>query len=186
MGKMFSLSRRRYCIREDISRNTDKLNHSIYKVQRSNIKLKPKKCALFEDEVVYLGHIVSEHGIKCDPEKLIAIKAWPTPENIFDVRSFLWISSYYRKYIQNFSTIAFPLTQLIRKNQKFAWTDNCMNSFLILKHALVSAPILSYPTRNDKFILDKDASAYGIGAVLSQVQDGKENVIAYGSKTLSQ
>ena len=61
-----------------------------------------------------------------------------------------------------------------------------MNSFLILKHALVSAPILSYPTRNDKFILDKDASAYGIGAVLSQVQDGKENVIAYGSKTLSQ
>ena len=89
MGKMFSLSRRRYCIREDISRNTDKLNHSIYKVQRSNIKLKPKKCALFEDEVVYLGHIVSEHGIKCDPEKLIAIKAWPTPENISDVRSFL-------------------------------------------------------------------------------------------------
>lgn len=155
------------------------------RLRSANLKLKPKKCVLFEKEVSYLGHIVSEEGVKCDPGKLNAIKDWPTPTNISDVRSFLGIASYYRKFISNFSTTAFPLTNLTRKNQKFVWSEQCEECFKSLKNALISAPVLSYPTRDDPFILDTDASGYGIGAVLSQVQDGEERVIAYGSKTLS-
>lgn len=151
----------------------------------ANLKLKPKKCAMFKEEVSYLGHVVSKHGIKCDPAKLDTIKTWPTPESVADVRSFLGLASYYRKYIENFSTISFPLTQLTKKNQRFYWSEDCEQAFSKLKSLLISAPILAYPLRHESFILDTDASAYGIGAVLSQVQDGKEKVIAYASKTLS-
>lgn len=151
----------------------------------ANLKLKPKKCFLFQEEVSYLGHLVTKDGVKCDPAKLEAIENWPVPESVPDVRSFLGIASYYRKFIDNFSTISFPLTQLTRKNQKFVWSDQCKTAFHTLKTSLISAPILAYPTRNDPFILDTDASLYGIGAVLSQVQNGEEKVIAYGSKTLS-
>lgn len=151
----------------------------------ANLKLKPKKCKIFQDEVRYLGHIVSAEGIKCDPEKVNAIKDWPTPQSVSDVRSFLGIASYYRKFISEFSTIAFPLTQLTRKDKRFDWTRECDEAFLRLKEALTSAPVLAYPVSTGRFILDTDASNYGVGAVLSQEQDGVEKVIAYGSKTLS-
>ena len=153
--------------------------------RQANLKLKPKKCAFFQDEIKYLGHVVSEKGIKCDHEKTEAIQNWPKPENVSDVRSFLGIASYYRKFIPSFSEISFPLNQLTRKNTKFIWNSRCENSFHQLKHVLTSTPILAYPTRNDPFILDTDASLHGIGAVLSQVQGGEERVICYGSKTLS-
>ena len=150
--------------------------------RKANLKLKPKKCAFFRDEIKYLGHIVSEHGVKCDPAKIEAVQNCPTPKNVNDVRSFLGIASYYRKFIPNFSDIAFPLTQLTRKNQRFLWTDDCEQAFVKLREA---SPVLSYPTLDDPYILDTDASLYGIGAVLSQIQNGEERVIAYGSKTLS-
>ena len=91
----------------------------------ANLKLKPSKCTFFQNEVKYLGHIVSVDGVKCDPEKVSSVKYWPVPESVSDVRSFLGIASYYRKFIENFSTIAFPLTQLTSKNKRFIWTDEC-------------------------------------------------------------
>ena len=124
-------------------------------------------------------------GIQCDPEKTEIIINWQRPENMYDIRSFLGIASYYRKFIPSFSEIGFPLNQLTRKNRKFVWTDECENSFHKLKEALTSAPILAYPTRDDLFILDTDASLYGIGGELSQVQEGVERVISYSRKTLS-
>lgn len=151
----------------------------------ANLKLKPRKCKLFQNEVRYLGHVVSAAGIKCDPEKLDSIKSWPTPRSVSDVRSFLGIASYYRKFILDFSTIAYPMTQLTRKDKRFEWTDCCEDAFLKLKDALTSAPVLAYPKPNGQYILDTDASNFGVGGVLSQVQDGVEKVIAYGSKTLS-
>ncbi|CAC5378547.1 unnamed protein product [Mytilus coruscus] len=140
----------------------------------------PYSAPIVLDEVKYLGHVVSADGIKCDPEKINSVKNWPVPESVSDVRSFLGIASYYRKFIDKFSTIAFPLTQLTCKDKRFIWTDECQESFVTLKNALISTKVLAYPMRTDKFIIDTDASNFGMGAVLSQVQNGEERVIAYG------
>lgn len=133
----------------------------------------------------FLGHIVSHDGIRCNPEKISAVRDWPTPTSVTEMRSFIGIASYYRRFIENFSNVAYPLTRLTQKDRKFEWSEDCEKAFNSLKHLLTTAPILSYPSTNDMFILDTDASAYRVGAVLSQLQDGKEVVIAYGSKTLS-
>ena len=153
-------------------------------LRKANLKLKPKKCSLFQTEVSYLGHRVSKAGISCDPNKISAVQNWPIPTNITEVRSFLGTAGYYRKFIPNFSSIASPLSQLTRKNKRFKWDENCQRAFDELKSLLVSAPILAYPTANGKFILDTDASETGLGGVLSQVQGGEEKVIAYGSISL--
>ena len=150
----------------------------------ANLKLKAKKCSLFQKQVEFLGHVVSEEGIKCDPNKVSAVLDWPVPTNVTEVRSFLGLASYYRKFIPDFSGKASPLTNLTRKGQKFEWDEGCERAFNQLKQDLVSAPILAYPQSEGLFILDTDASAHSVGGVLSQVQDGTERVIAYASKTL--
>ena len=124
---------------------------------------------------------MSVDGMKFDLEKIKAVDDWPTPDSVSDLRSFLGLASYYRKFIKNFSTLALPLIQLSKKNRKFIWIDKCDIAFQNLKQSLISAPILPYPTRNGRFVLD--ASNSGIGAFLSQIQNGEERVIAYASKT---
>lgn len=156
------------------------------RLKASNLTLKPSKCVLFQKEVPFLGHIVSDKGIQCDPSKLDKVRDWPVPKNVSDVRSFLGLAGYYRRFIPEFSTIATPLTYLTRKGKKFCWTIDCQNSFENLKKLLCSAPILAYPDSTAEFILDTDASMSGIGAVLSQNQNGEEKVIAYASRTLNQ
>ena len=152
--------------------------------QEANLKLKASKCHLFQKEVVFLGHVVSEEGLRCDPAKIESVKDWPRPENVTEVRSFLGLASYYRKFIPNFAEKAVPLTALTKKNQPYVWDDRCEKAFEQLKNDLISSSVLSYPRREGEFILDTDASGYSVGAVLSQVQDGEERVIAYASKTL--
>ena len=154
-------------------------------LRQANLKCRPKKCKLFNHEVQYLGHIVSDKGVGCDPSKIESIKEWCTPKNVTEVQSFLGLASYYRKHILHFSDIASPLFNLTKKGKTFLWNDQCENSFATLKRCLIEAPILSYPTESGQFILDTDASLNGLGAVLSQIQDGEEKVIAYGSKTLN-
>ena len=107
------------------------------------------------------------------------------PTSVAEVRSFLGLASYYRKFVEGFATIASPLHDLLRKNSKFVWTDTCQEAFSTLKERLTRAPVLAYPEGEGQFILDTDASGYGIGAVLSQVQEGQEKVIAYASKALN-
>ena len=140
---------------------------------------------MFRKEVNFLGHIVSGDGIRCDPSKISAVKDWETPASVAEVRSFLGLASYYRKFVEGFATIASPLHDLLRKNSKFVWTDTCQEAFSTLKERLTGAPVLAYPEGEGQFILDTDASGYGIGAVLSQVQEGQEKVIAYASKALN-
>ena len=156
-------------------------------LKEAGLKLKPSKCQLFKRQVSFLGHIVGKDGIACDPEKIDKVKNWPTPRSVEDVRSFLGLANYYKRFIKNFSGVARPMTALTRKDAPFNWDESCTTSFQTLKEALISAPILAYPSSNanDKFILDTDASEYGIGAVLSQMQDGIERVIAYASQSLS-
>lgn len=152
----------------------------------ANLKLKPKKCVLFQSKVTFLGHVVSHEGIQCDPNKTKSIEHWPCPVSRTEVRSFLGLVGYYRRFVPNFSEIASPLTRLTRKRVAFHWDDACEQAFNSLKQSLLTAPILSFPENEGMFILDTDASAFGLGAVLSQIQgQGEEKVLAYASRTLN-
>ena len=117
------------------------------------------------------------------------MKNWPVPDSVKQVRAFIALCSYYRRFIKNFAQIARPLHKLLEKQDKkgtnFNWDRGCQDSFENLKTALIAAPILSNPAQSEAFILDTDASDFGIGAVLSQIQDGTEKVIAYFSRSLS-
>ena len=127
-----------------------------------------------ESKVAFLGHEVSEQGIATDPEKAKTVRDWPQPKSATEVRQFVGLASYYRKIIPNFATICKPLHKLTKKTSKFVWNDQTQNAFDTLKQSLTTAPILSYPMLQDQpFLLDTDASNVGVGAVLSQVQDGE-------------
>ena len=151
----------------------------------ANLKLSPKKCNMFQKSVTFLGHMISEHGIATDLDKIKAVKMWPIPKSVREVRSFLGLCSYYRRFVLNFSTIAKPLNKLTEKGGNFAWSAACQSTFDCFKCKLTETPILSFPHYDGLFILDTDASGVGIGAVLSQVQSGEEKVISYHSKCLS-
>ncbi|GFT98290.1 retrovirus-related Pol polyprotein from transposon 412 [Trichonephila clavipes] len=155
------------------------------KLSDANLKLNRSKCKFFQKEVNYLGHIISAEGVRTDPEKVSAVKNWKRPENLRELRSFLGLCTYYRKFVKGFSNIARPLHKLTESKQKFQWTKECEDSFLQLKEALTSSPILIYPQPDKPFILDTDASNESVGAVLSQEIDGQERVVAYWSKCLS-
>jgi len=149
-----------------------------------NLKLQPDKCEFLRKEVIYLGHIITEDGIRPDPSKLYAVEKFPVPRKIKDVQSFLGLAGYYRKFIKDFSKIAKPLTKLIKKGEKFSWTAEQQNSFQLLKEKLTTAPVLNYPDFQQEFLVTTDASDYAIGAVLSQGPVGQDRPIAYASRIL--
>ena len=157
------------------------------RLHKAGLVLKPSKCRLFQESVEFLGHVVSQEGISCDPNKLEAIKNWPKPQKVKDVRSFLGLASYYRKHIRSFATIAAPLNALTKKNAKFIFDKQCKKAFQTLKDKLCTDPIvLAYPNKEGTFVLDTDVGVYGVGGVLSQLQDdGQEKVISYASRTLA-
>lgn len=155
------------------------------KLKQAGLRLKPKKCAFFQKEVRYLGHVVSEGGVATDLSKTEEVATWPEPTSLSEVQEFLGLANYYRRFIQNFAQIAKPLHQLSEKSREFQWTEKCAEAFRELKQHLTSAPVLAFPDYSQPFVLDTDASGVGIGAVLSQVQKGEERVIAYASRTLT-
>ena len=155
------------------------------RLRHANLKLKPSKCKFACTQVTYLGHIVSPEGIAPDDDKISAVRDFPRPHNVKTVRSFLGISNYYRRFIKDFAKIAAPLNRLLRKDQKFLWTDACEQAFKALKEALISAPILAFPNFSETFHLYTDASNDGIGATLGQFHDGKDVAIAYAGRDLN-
>lgn len=163
----------------------ERLEKVFARLRDAGLKLKPKKCNFFCSEVLYLGHLVTSKGLATDPDKVEKVKNWPIPRSLKQVRAFLGLAGYYRKFIRNFSVIASPLHKLTQKDVRFKWTEPCNAAFQSLKDALVSAPVLGYPDFSQDFILDTDACLDGSGAVLSQVLDGQERVIAYASKKFS-
>ena len=150
------------------------------------LKLKPKKCHFLQKQLEFLGHVVSENGISPDDSKTIKIKEFPTPKNGKEVKSFLGLSGYYRKFIKDYSTISHPLTELTKDDIPFQWTKKEQDAFDHLRTCLITRPILAYPNFKLPFIVFTDASNVGLGAVLSQIQNGKEKVIAYASRHLNQ
>ena len=163
----------------------ENLDLILQRLKEANLKLKPKKCFRFQAKVTYLGHVVSEEGITCDPSKVDSITHWPTPTSKSEVRSILGLMGYYRKFIPDFAERARPLTRLTRKNAKFCWSTECQEAFENLKECLTKSPILGFPKETGTFVLDTDAILHGLGGVLSQIQDGEEKVIAYVSRTMN-
>ena len=151
----------------------------------AGLKLSPKKCILLQHSVPFLGHVVSNHGVYTDSKKIKAVRTWPSPCTAKDVKSFLGLCSYYRRFVRGFADIARPLYRLTENQREFWWTSECEDAFRRLKTLLTTAPILAFPTADGLFILDTDASNTGLGTVLSQIQEGEEKVIAFHSKSLS-
>ena len=163
----------------------ERLRDVFRRMRSAGLKLNPKKCHLFRREVTFLGHVVSSQGIGTDPAKTETVDSWPVPRNKKELRSFLGLCTYYRKFVRNFASIAAPLHWLTRDDVEYVWDEKCATAFKLLKSALTRSPILAYPDAGGEFILDTDASSCGIGAVLSQLQDGVERVVAYYSRSLS-
>ena len=172
---------------QTVDEHLKRLQEVFERLKQANLTLKPSKCHFFQQEVEFLGHIVNQDGITTDPKKVEAVKNWEIPRRVKDVRAFLGLTGYYRRFIKDYGQIAKPLHELTEKDQPFLWTDTTHQAFETLKQKLLEAPILGYPSQDieDMFILDTDASNCHVGGVLSQMQNGQEKVISYGSKVLS-
>ncbi|KAL5011242.1 hypothetical protein ScPMuIL_011676 [Solemya velum] len=149
-----------------------------------NLKLKPRKCHLFQEKVLFLGHVISGDGVETNAQLTETVRNWPVPSTVKDVQSFLGITNYYRRYIPHYAELAEPLYALLPKGIEFIWSESQQTAFETLKAVLASPPILAFPISDEVFILDTDASNFSIGAVLSQQQGPEERVIGYASKRL--
>ena len=138
------------------------------------------KCAFAQRQVPYLGHVISEHGVATDPGKVSAMMNWPVPANVKELRGFLGLAGYYRKFVRHFGIIAKPLTELLKKGVVYVWTSEHQRAFQTLQQALSSAPVFALPDFSVPFCIESDASGVGIGEVLLQ----KGHPLAYISKAL--
>ena len=141
----------------------------------ANLKLSPKKCKWFQKQTEFLGHLITENGVRTHPDKIEKINFFPTPSNAKAVRSFLGLASYYRRYVHQFAKIGHPLTQLLRKDaskKRFMWTSECETSFQTLKNKLVSAPILALPCFEEPLKLYTDASDFAVAVFWNRFNVG--------------
>ena len=162
------------------------VTREVLKILRdNNLFLKPEKCVFHADEVEYLGMIVGKGRVKMDPTKIAAIRDWDTPTKKKELQRFLGFCNYYRRFIKDYSLLAKPLTTLTG-NVEWQWTENEHLAFERLIHAITSEPVLALPRPKGQFCIEADASDYAIGAVLSQLQDGRWHPIAFLSKALQE
>jgi len=147
---------------------------------RDHWQLKRSKCTFAQSRIAYLGHVISADGVETDPSKLDAIAAWPTPTSTKELRSFLGLAGYYRRFVRHFGIISKPLSNLLKKHTLFIWTPDHESAFQALKAALCQSPVLALPNFARPFTIETDASDAGVGAVL--MQDG--HPLAYLSKAL--
>ncbi|WVZ82821.1 hypothetical protein U9M48_030037 [Paspalum notatum var. saurae] len=147
------------------------------RLREHKLYAKFSKCAFWLKEVGFLGHVLSEKGVAVDPSKVEAVLNWKQPESVTEIRSFLGLASYDRRFIKDFSKIAKPMTSLTKKNVKFIWSPKCEEGFQELKKLLTTAPVLAQPDVTKPFDVYCDASGQGLGCVL--MQEGR--VIAYAS-----
>lgn len=175
----------------DFDSHLHHLEQVFRKLHEHGLKLQPRKCKLFREQVTYLGHVISHEGVATDPQKTAVVSEWPIPQTVKQVRAFLGFAGYYRRFIHSFSKLAAPLHALLKGtatarqgNTRVNWAEACQDSFERLKEALICAPVLAYADFSRPFQLYTDASLDGLGAVLAQEQDGQERVIAYASRSL--
>lgn len=182
---------------ETVDEHLERLDFVFTRLQEHGLKLSPKKCHFFKQEISYLGYVVSAEGVFTSPEKIWVVRECPRPQSVKDLRSFLGFSSYYRRFLPHFAQVAKPLYDLIsvankvktsktKSNQvlQSSWSSACDKAFSELKDRITSSSVLGYADFTKPFILESDASLQGIGAVLMQDQEEGRGVIAYASRTL--
>ena len=167
----------------DFDNTLSSLRKVFVRFREHNLKLKPRKCSFFKEEVEFLGKLVSGSGVSISPDKLQAVEQWPTPSNAKELLSFLGFMNYHRNHIKDFAKVSADLYALVHADL-FIWTSRHQACFETLKQLAISAPMLSHPSPDGLFILDTDASGTQIGAALSQVQNGEIKPICFASHVL--
>jgi len=170
----------------------ERLQAVFEKLETFGLKLKPSKCSFFQNSVKYLGHVISADGIATDPDKINAIRTWPTPTKMEELRTFLGFAGYYRKFVSDYAKLVKPLNDLLARLLKpngpakpaWSWSPHCDDAFNEVVEILTSPPVLAYPDFEKPFILNIDASQDGLGATLCQSQNDSERVISFGSRGL--
>lgn len=180
------------CYLDDVIVFSGSFNEHLHRLEEvlncfltANWQLNTKKCIFAARQIQVLGHIISADGIRPDPSKLQAVSEFPSPKNLKDLRSFLGLCTYFRKFIPGFSHIAEPLNTVLRKNTAFQWNRPQSNAFQALKTALTTVPVLGHFVPGSDTEIRTDASGHGLGAVLAQNISGVQRVIAYASRTLT-
>ena len=155
------------------------------RLRQAKLKLKPTKCHFVRHSVEFLGHIITSSGLRPNPKQVAAVQDFPRPQTVHQLRQYLGLTSYYRRFIGRFAKIAAPLYHLTKKEVKWEWSKECQLAFEALKQKLIQAPVLVYPDFEQKFILETDASLCGLGAVLSQMRESSLHPVSYASRSLS-
>ncbi|CAJ0596627.1 unnamed protein product [Cylicocyclus nassatus] len=161
------------------------IDEVLTKIEQIGMKLKASKCEFAQKEIKFLGFVLSKEGIRPNPEKTRAIDDYPTPKNPTDIKAFLGMCSFFRRFVHNFAAIASPLTALTKKDAPFIWTPECENAMQQLKQVLTTAPILVAPRLGLPFVIETDSSGKAVAGVLKQEQDNELRIIAYASRTLN-
>jgi hypothetical protein len=162
-----------------------RLREVFSRMRKRNLKLQPDKYKFLLREVLYLGHVIGPTGVKPDYKRVKDVRAYPEPRTTHELRGCLSLAGYYRRFIPNFSKIAKPLTEMLKKNVPYTWNGETEAAFSTLKTLLTTEPLLQYPDFTSPFVFTTDASNDALGAVLSQGPVGKDLPIAYASRTLN-
>ena len=163
----------------------NRLESVLSRLRTGGLKLKVKKCTFCAPQVKYLGHVVSKEGLRPDESKVSAVQNFPIPQDLTQLRSFLGLIGYYRRFIKDFSMHAEPLYRLTKKNIPFVWSNEQEQAFNYMKKTLTSFPIIQFPDFSMPFYTQSDASDKGFGAILGQIRNGTEVVVAYASKAIT-
>lgn len=173
------------CYGKDLEHQIQNLRLVFERLREHTLLLQPEKCCFLKRSTTFLGHIITNEGVKPDPSKIDAVKKFPIPTNVQELRSFLGLAGYYRRFLKDFAKTVKPLNNLLKDGIPYNWDLEHDNAFKTIKNMLISEPILQYPNFEKEFILFTDASQYALGAVLSQGELGKDKPVAYASRTLN-
>lgn len=172
-------------VSENFDTHIERLQLVADSLRKANLTINVEKSKFCMRSIQYLGHIVGGGTIRPNPDRIRAISEFPRPITIRQLRSFLGMAGWYRRYIRNFSDIAAPITDLMKNSKQFTWTVEADEAFKILKDRLTTAPVLTHPDFTKPFYIQCDASILGVGGVLFQIINGEEHPIAYMSKKLN-
>ena len=165
--------------------HANKLKKLLGRLQTSGLTLQPEKCHFLQKEIADLGHVITQDGIKPDTRKIEAIQKFPRPKTRTNIKQFLGLIGYYRRFIAGFAKVSKPISQLTKLGVKLHWEKSQQETFEKLRDIIISEPILQYPNFSKPFIVTTDASDYGIGAILRQREIGQDLPVSYASRTLN-